>query len=340
MSCSVSIRGLTVRYGGVTAVQDASLDVPAGVIAALVGPSGCGKTSLLRTIAGFEEPDSGAVLIDGVEVASASTFVPPEQRRIGMVFQQGALFPHLDILRNVAFGATRERARAMLRLVGLESLGSRFPHELSGGQQQRVALARALAPSPRVLLLDEPFASLDATLRVRLRDEVKEILHSASTTAILVTHDQEEALSVADLVSVMDHGRVLQTATPREIYERPSCSAVARIVGDAVLLDAVCSKGTIVTPFGGLMSPLADGPCSIRLRPEDLAYADAGAAGVILASAFLGREVVDRVRLGDGSVVAVRRDGEPMEIGSTVYLQIRAPRVRLFADGAAADVPV
>ena len=218
----VRCRGLTKIFGAVRAVDDMSLDVDPGEIVALLGPSGCGKTTFLRLIAGFERPDAGSVLLADEEVAGPGRFLPPERRRIGMVFQDYALFPHLSVADNVAFGLARRRrlsARGahrdaaesvgrLLALVGLEGLGARLPHEISGGQQQRVALARALAPAPAVVLLDEPFSNLDATLRAEVRAEVRGILREAGATAVFVTHDQEEALSLADRVAVMRAGHL------------------------------------------------------------------------------------------------------------------------------------
>jgi len=342
MSATVEVSALSVHYGSVIAVENASIEVAAGSFAALVGPSGCGKTSLLRSIAGFETPAQGSIRIGGSLVAGAGKSVPPELRQIGMMFQEGALFPHLNVIDNVAFGANRKRAGEMLELVGLSALASRFPHELSGGQQQRVALARALAPSPRVILLDEPFDGLDASLRVRIREEVREILRSADTTAILVTHDQEEALSIADQVSVMHRGRVLQTSTPREIYERPLSVEVAAIVGDAHLIESAVENGSIATPFGILHSDSVDGPCTVRVRSEDLRIvAHGGAEGVVIASHFFGHDVVDEVRLSDGRAFRVRTQRSVVAVGEKVRIALCAPTIRIFrVDGAAIDVAV
>ncbi|HVR30830.1 MAG TPA: ABC transporter ATP-binding protein, partial [Thermoanaerobaculia bacterium] len=204
----LEVRGLVVRYGDTVAVDHADLRVPPGRITAILGPSGCGKTSLLRAIAGFGEVAGGSIEIGGRRVVGGGAWVPPERRRIGMVFQEGALFPHLTVSGNVGYGLrgaadAADRVTEVLRLVGLEGLESRFPDQLSGGQQQRVALARALAPEPSLVLLDEPFANLDAVLRVHLREEVRRILRAVGTTAVLVTHEQEEALSIADVVAVM-----------------------------------------------------------------------------------------------------------------------------------------
>jgi iron(III) transport system ATP-binding protein len=241
----VELRALTKRYSQPAhlAVEDLTLDVASGEILCLLGPSGCGKTTLLRLIAGFETPDEGAVRIAGAEVAGPSTWVPPDRRRIGFVFQDYALFPHLTVLQNVAFGlrgadrADRERRAAeVLDLVGLTIFSGRYPHQLSGGQQQRVALARALAPQPAVILLDEPFSNLDAALRGATRDEVRQILKRTGTTTVLVTHDQEEALTFADRLAVMRAGRLEQEGAPETVYARPRTAFVATFLGRTNLL--------------------------------------------------------------------------------------------------------
>jgi iron(III) transport system ATP-binding protein len=212
-------------FGAVRAVDRVALRLPPGLLLALLGPSGCGKTTMLRLLAGFETPDAGTIEIGGQRVFGAGINLPPERRRVGMVFQDYALFPHLDVARNIAFGVPRgpDRGRRIveaLRLVGLDGYQERMPHELSGGQQQRVALARALAPRPDLLLLDEPFSNLDAALRAQVRGEVRQILAAADATAIMVTHDQEEALSLADQVAVMQEGTVVQVASPFDLYQR------------------------------------------------------------------------------------------------------------------------
>ena len=338
MSSNLEVRDLTVRYGDVLAVDQVTLSVDGGTLAALVGPSGCGKTSILRAIAGFETPTAGSVFVGGERIDA----MPPEKRRIGMLFQQGALFPHLSVMENVAFGLPRRdeaRAATALRLVGLENLGNRRPHELSGGQQQRVALARALAPQPRMILLDEPFAALDAPLRVRLREEVRDILRQTATTGVLVTHDQEEALSIADVVSVMRHGRILQSGSPREIYDRPRSEEVARLVGDANLFEAAVASGTIVTPFGVFDIEANDGPCVIRIATESFSVSGDGATAVILSSRFYGHDVVDEVRLEDGRTVRVRLPRTAGAEGSPVKIGLKPGTYRVFlASGDSRDV--
>ena len=229
---AVELTGVTKSFGDVQALDGADLSVLPGTLVAVLGPSGCGKTTLLRAVAGFERIDGGTIAVGGHCVAGPGVHVPPEGRQVGIVPQDQALFPHLTVAKNVGFGLDRkpgraERVDAMLELAGLPGLGDRMPHELSGGQQQRVALARALAPAPSVVLLDEPFANLDAALRVSIRTEVREILRASGATALFVTHDQEEALSTADVVAVMHAGRVIQAGIPEEIYRRPADPWVA-----------------------------------------------------------------------------------------------------------------
>jgi iron(III) transport system ATP-binding protein len=344
----VEVRDLEVRYGGagqeVRAVDGLSLVVPEGGLTAVVGPSGCGKTSLLRAIAGFEVPAAGEVWMAGEVVAGPLRWVDPEDRRVGMVFQQGALFPHLTVAGNVGYGlrrrpGARERAAEVLRLVGLEELAGRFPDELSGGQQQRVALARALAPSPRVVLLDEPFASLDAGLRARLREEVREILERAGTTALLVTHDQEEALSIADRVVVMDLGRVIQEGTPDRVYRRPATAQVARFLGDGQLLECEVRGGLARSVLGEAPVDGPEGRGFLLVRPEDVEIrpdgrqGDPGVPGVVARRRFFGHDLVDDVRLdATGETVQVRSlsNGGP-RVGDRVRLRLRRRRFPAYA---------
>ena len=242
----VVVRGLTAGYGGADVLDHLDLEVPSGSLAAVLGTSGSGKTTLLRVLAGFIRPSRGSVSFGERVVARAGTdaqdaFVPPEKRRVGIVPQEGALFPHLNVSANVGFGlprGSRARIDEVLEMVDMGAYAQARPHDLSGGQQQRVALARALAPRPDIILFDEPFSALDAGMRTQLRAQVREVLRDQGTTAVLVTHDQDEALSTADLVAVMRHGRIVQTGTPREIYEAPIDLGVARFVGDAVELPA------------------------------------------------------------------------------------------------------
>jgi iron(III) transport system ATP-binding protein len=275
----VRCTNLRKLFGAVPAVDDVSMQIRPGEILALLGPSGCGKTTVLRLIAGFERPDSGSISIDERLVASAEHALAPERRQVGMVFQQHALFPHLDVAANVGFGlrgpapARRARIGELLALAGLSGLERRMPHQLSGGQQQRVALARALAPSPAVLLLDEPFSNLDADLRLALRVQVRSILKQLGTTALFVTHDQEEALYMGDRVAVMRRGRLEQICDPRELFLAPATRFIAEFIGVASFLPAtVCAAG-LATELGPLAQPVALEPgatVELVVRPDDL----------------------------------------------------------------------
>ena len=285
----VEVDAVSKRFGaaGPVAVDDLSLTVFDDEILCLLGPSGCGKTTLLRLIAGFERPEAGTVKVAGAVVASPRVWVQPERRRIGFVFQDFALFPHLTVLDNVAFGLgrlsrdARRRAAEVLDLVGLTVFQSRYPHQLSGGQQQRVALARALATEPHLLLLDEPFSNLDAALRGATRDEVRTILKRTGTTAIMVTHDQQEALSFADRVAVMRDGKLEQVGDPVDVYLHPHTAFVAGFLGRTNLLRGTASDMVATTALGRVpLVTSATGRVVLSLRPEHLAFGPAvGRAG-------------------------------------------------------------
>ncbi|MDN5747863.1 MAG: ABC transporter ATP-binding protein, partial [Pseudonocardia sp.] len=265
--CAVNVEK---AFGSSRAVQDASLAVEPGELAALVGPSGSGKTTLLRVIAGFETPDSGSVWIGGRQVAGDGVWEEPDVRRIGMVFQDGALFPHLTVAANLAFGRPRPgRAQECLELVGLGARATAYPHELSGGERQRIALARALAADPEVVLLDEPFAALDEGLRVSLREEVAAILRAAGASALLVTHHQQEALSLADVVAVMRDGRIEQVGRPQDVYGTPATRWVAEFLGDADVVPGRAAEGVVDCELGRFPADRAlRGAVEIVLRPE------------------------------------------------------------------------
>lgn len=320
----VRCRGLVKAFGAVRAVDAVDLDVADGELLALLGPSGCGKTTTLRLVAGFERPDAGSIELSAVTVAGGDRFVPAERRRVGVVFQDFALFPHLDVARNVGYGLRDRSTRAarvaeMLDLVGLRDVARQLPHELSGGQQQRVALARALAPGPEIVLLDEPFSNLDAALRLRMRRDVRTILVDAGVTAVFVTHDQEEALSIADRVAVMRAGRVLQCDTPSALYARPAHAFVASFVGDADLVRGVVDhdRVSIITALGRLRANVAvePGPVDVVLRPERVTLRlDAGGRGVVDDFTYFGHGHMLSVRLDDGSVVR-SRTGPHSELG-------------------------
>ncbi len=275
---AVRIEGLSKRFGKTQAVCNVSFEVPRGQIFALLGPSGGGKTTTLRLIAGFETPDSGSIAINGQPVAAPGKHTPPERRRVGMVFQDYALFPHLNVRQNVAFGVLNgpQRGQAVddvLDWVGLSSVADRMPHQLSGGQQQRVALARALAPNPSVVLLDEPFSNLDAELRRRVRSEAHDILREAHTTVIFVTHDQGEAMTLADTIGVMLDHALIQSAAPQDLYYCPASLAVARFLGETNALDGHFANGRVecplgALPVGGKLPP--NGPVKVSIRPESI----------------------------------------------------------------------
>ncbi|MGW7355587.1 ABC transporter ATP-binding protein [Streptomyces sp. NPDC054802] len=326
----LQIEGLTKAYGPEATVLDGlDLIVPAGSLVAVLGPSGCGKTTLLRVIAGFLRADAGTVTIGDRTLSGPGTHLAPERRRIGIVPQEGALFPHLSVARNVAFGLTgpkaptgldrgarRLRVEEMLELVGLAGYGDRMPHELSGGQQQRVALARALAPQPQLVLLDEPFNALDSSLRSGVRADVRAALQATGATAVLVTHDQQEALSAADLVAVVRQGRVAQCDTPHEVYSRPADPWVAAFVGDAVLLAGTVEGGTATTALGRV--PLAGPRGGVRegmvlLRPEQIQLTDtmsAEARGMVTDVRYYGHDAMVTVTLdGVDAPVDVRVPG-------------------------------
>jgi iron(III) transport system ATP-binding protein len=319
----LQISGVSKAYGsGATVLDGLDLTVPGGSFTALLGPSGCGKTTLLRIIAGFLRADAGTVTVGGRTLTGPGTHVPPESRRIGIVPQEGALFPHLSVARNVAFGlsgtdraARRRRTEEMLELVGLGGYGERMPHELSGGQQQRVALARAVAPAPDLVLLDEPFNALDSALRAGVRADVRSALRATGATALLVTHDQQEALSTADLVAVVRDGRVAQCATPQELYQDPADPWVAGFVGDAVLLPATAADGAADTALGRLCLTGSKAPArgTALLRPEQLrlvAAESAPAHGTVTEVRYYGHDAMVSVAVdGLATPVDVRVTG-------------------------------
>ncbi|GIM93806.1 ABC transporter ATP-binding protein [Paractinoplanes toevensis] len=307
---AVHLEGLRRTFGSVHALDNLDLEIAAGELIALLGPSGCGKTTALRVLAGLEDADGGRVLVGGKDV----TALPANRRDMGMVFQAYSLFPHLTAAENVEFGLKLRgrrrvpgRAAEMLELVGLSSHGGRYPHQMSGGQQQRVALARALAIEPAVLLLDEPLSALDAKVRVQLREEIKRIQTEVGTTTLFVTHDQEEALAVADRVGVMRAGRLEQLDTPAEVYQRPVSAFVADFVGLSNRLPGTVT-GPVISVLGTelpLVTPGADGAATALVRPEavDVTPAPDG-AGRVLTSSFLGPTSRVIVTVGETLVVA------------------------------------
>jgi iron(III) transport system ATP-binding protein len=276
----VQVGGLCKSYGDHPILTGVELEVPEGSVTAILGPSGSGKTTLLRLLAGFTRPDRGTINVGGRMVDGPGRHVNPAARGVGYVPQEGSLFPHLDVEANIGFGVPRRRRRRrvaeLLDTVGLAGLANRYPHQLSGGQQQRVALARALAPNPAVVLLDEPFSSLDAALRASVRHDVSRILADAGTTTVIVTHDQDEALSLADQVAVLRDGRIAQAAHPDEVYGQPLDADLARFVGEANVIDGVVRNGRVDTAFGPLsLDPVAaslaeNAQVAVLLRPEQI----------------------------------------------------------------------
>ncbi len=309
---AVRATAISCRLGDTDAVRDLTLEVDAGELFAILGPSGCGKTTSLRMLAGFERPSGGTLELFDEVVASPSVFVAPERRRVGMVFQDYALFPHMSVSGNVSYGLPRsaeraERVAEVLDLTGLGALGGRAVHELSGGEQQRVALARALAPKPRLLLLDEPFSNLDPSLRARVRAEVREIVKRAGTTAVLVTHDQEEALSIADRIAFMWRGRIEQVGTPDEIYSSPATVHAAEFIGDANIYRLRAEAGRVQSPFGELPAPEGHaGGVAVVVRPEELQVMPGGFGGEVVAREYYGHDQILHVRLLSGAEVRVR----------------------------------
>jgi len=319
-TAALRVSGLRKSFGPVDAVAGVDLEVDPGSICALLGPSGCGKTTTLRLIAGLERPDGGAIALGDRTLSGPGEFAPPERRRIGMVFQDYALFPHLDVAGNVGYGLGRRpdrtRVEQVLALVGLADDARRPVHELSGGQQQRVALARALAPTPDLVLLDEPFSNLDAALRDRLRQEVREILVAAEVTTLFVTHDQAEALSIADSVAVMHDGRVEQLGTPEEIYSRPASHWVARFLGEIEVLPGSAGGGRVECELGAFPTEHGlEGPVDVLVRPESIAIGISGPEGAagaeVVGRRFFGHDQLVELRLGSGQLVRSRRLGFP-----------------------------
>ncbi len=308
---ALEVNDVACRIGGRLVVDGAGFSIPRGGLAALLGPSGCGKTSLLRAIAGFEPIARGRIAIGGSVVSDADGHVPPERRGVGFVFQDLALFPHLDVAGNVGFGlyrlAAAERRRevdAWLSRLRIGELAARMPHELSGGQQQRVAIARALAPKPSLLLLDEPFSNLDARLRTELADDIASTLRELGITALLVTHDHDEAFAFADRIGVMHAGRIVQWGSAAELYHRPVDSFVASFVGEGVLLPARCEPDGVHTPLGTLPCPPGShhGPGRLLVRPDDIVLAPGAASTARVRKVdFRGATVLAHLTLSDGS---------------------------------------
>jgi|HubBroStandDraft_6_1064221.scaffolds.fasta_scaffold162349_2 iron(III) transport system ATP-binding protein len=358
----LAVTGVHKAFGDHPVLTGVDLEVPEGSLTAILGPSGSGKTTLLRILAGFERADAGTVTIGDSVVDGPGAHLAPERRRIGYVPQEGSLFPHLTVAANVGFGRPARQRRGpaieeLLDAVGLSGLGQRYPHQLSGGQQQRVALARALAIGPKIVLLDEPFASLDAHLRASVRSDVQSLLEQTGVTGVLVTHDQDEALSTADRVAVLRDGRIAQCDAPQDLYDRPADADIARFIGDANLLDGVLGTDTVETPLGRLsieaacLAALSPGPATVLIRPEQVELhaegvppsATAGSgepggrelAGRVVSYGYHGHDAVIRVRPepdSAGPEIIVRTvGGHQLPLGSPVTLRARGP-VRAWND--------
>ncbi len=326
----LACRGVVKRFGSTVALAGADLAARQGDVLALVGPSGCGKTTLLRVVAGFEQPDAGEVRLEGRVLNGRGISVPPDRRRVGMVFQDFALFPHMSVARNIAFGLPkgvdrRRRVQELLDLVGLPGLEARMPHELSGGQQQRVAMARALAAEPALMLLDEPFSNLDPSIRQRVRSEVKQLIRAIGITAVFVTHDQEEALSIAEQVAVMVAGRVRQVGAPHEVYSRPADRTVAAFIGEANLLPGKVSGGMSESELGRVpVSADFAGNAEMMVRAEDLAITEHGGTPVEVEHVeYYGHDMLVTARLGSGRPLRVRlKTGLELQPGQRVGVTV------------------
>ena len=348
----LELDNITCQYRGHTAVRDLSLHVNPGDLFCLLGPSGCGKTTALRAIAGFENITTGQIRLRGEAVSTPHTTLPPEKRRIGMVFQDYALFPHMNVCCNVCFGlhdkskSERQRiADEMLEVVGLAGYGQRYVHELSGGQQQRVALARALAPKPDLILMDEPFSNLDVEMREHLSQEVRQILKSQDTTGILVTHDQMEAFAMGDQIGVMNNGQLLQKDTAYNLYHSPDNPFVADFIGQGVFLDGkLLSPDTVETELGIIVGDRAyDWPLNTRvkllLRPDDLiAEPEGHLQGEVIHKAFKGAEIMYTLRLNTGTeVLSLFPSHHDHAIGEKVHLQLAPDHMVIFRSDEAAQ---
>ncbi|WP_282608391.1 ABC transporter ATP-binding protein [Pelagibius sp. Alg239-R121] len=344
-------------FGQVQAVDDLELSVKSGELVCLLGPSGCGKTTALRIAAGLEPLQQGRIAMSGKTVGEPNRNLAPEERGIGLVFQDFALFPHLSIADNVAFGLSRasaslraERVTTALTQVGMESYRDAFPHMLSGGQQQRVALARALAPQPKIMLLDEPFSGLDSRLRHQVRDETLHVLKESGTATLMVTHDPEEAMFMADRIALMRAGRVEQQGRPSDLYFAPRNAFVATFFGETNELEGICVSGQVSTPFGSIpTSDMADGTeVSVLVRPEALRLKTPGSSeepadntATVLAARMLGRSSLVHLQLGDHQDSTAQSGVTPHEVqyqGHPLHWHARIPGRYLPAEGEALDV--
>jgi iron(III) transport system ATP-binding protein len=345
MTALLEVRRVSQAYDGRPVLEGLSFDLEPGMIGCLLGPSGCGKTTVLRCIAGFEPIREGEIVLHGEVMSRPGRLVPAERRRIGMVFQDYALFPHLTVERNIAFGlralssAERDaRVAELLDIVRLKQVASRYPHELSGGQQQRVALARALAPRPALMLLDEPFSNLDVEMRERLSVEVRQILKQQQTTAILVTHDQNEAFNIADQIGIMAHGRIEQWDTPYRLYHEPATRFVADFIGQGVFLPGtMTSDETVRVELGELrgqvLRPVARGAAvDVLLRPDDILHDDSSPMQArVLHKAFRGAEFLYTLQLpGGGRVLSLVPSHHNHAVGETIGIRLEVDHIVAF----------
>lgn len=352
MSTLLKLEKIKHTYGQQLIVDELSFELERGEIGCLLGPSGCGKTTALRCIAGFEPISSGEILLNDVSVSRVDYLLSPEQRRVGMVFQEYALFPHLNVAGNVGFGLYRcskkervQRITELLQITSLAEVAERYPHELSGGQQQRVALARALAPLPDLLLLDEPFSNLDVSLRERLSQEVRELLKRLNITAILVTHDQAEAFAVADKIGVMLDGKMMQWSSAYDLYHRPANRFVANFIGQSVLLPGAISPcGEVEIELGVLTGDVylpclpscetcrVGGAVDVLIRPDDIVYDDKSALqAVVIHKAFRGAEILYTLRLTSGrTVLSLISSHHNHAVGEKIGIRLEADHVVVF----------
>ena len=343
MVSTLALSGISKSFGSQLVLKDLSLEVANGEFVAVLGSSGSGKTTLLRLIAGFDDPDSGEISISGKLVAAKNVFVAAEARKVGYVPQDAALFPHLSVSENIAFGlkglgktARTDRVRSLLKLVSMEEFENQSSTSLSGGQKHRIALARALAPEPELILLDEPFAALDAELRSRIRDEIKQVLDKVSSTTILVTHDQEEALSIADRVALLRDGNFAQVGNPREIYSAPVDLGVATFLGDSVIVDGVIESGKVSTSLGQLTllnSAKEASRGKVAIRPENFyLQPDLNGDSIVVGRQFFGHDAVVEVKTPKQLIRARSSGPFAPEVGMKVTVWVRGA-VNFYPEG-------
>ncbi|EGZ47298.1 ABC transporter ATP-binding protein [Neisseria wadsworthii] len=340
----LEVSQLNLSFDQKPVLQDFGFALQEGEIACLLGHSGCGKTTVLRSVAGFEQPDSGTIILRGRTLSDRHSFMPPHLRKVGMVFQDYALFPHLSVKDNIAFGIAKQpaverkkRIESLLELIGMPEYSSRYPHQLSGGQQQRVALARALAPKPELILLDEPFSNLDSTLRMRLSKEVRRLLKQENTSALMVTHDRHEAFAMADKIGIMAEGRLKQWDTPRNLYRNPVDAEVARFTGKGALLGGTIERGAVKTAAGVLPLMPENGVESsmvqVFVRPQNvLVGVEGGAVAEVIEQDFQGRCLILTLKLESGETMLAETSAEcNLDVGSRVGIRLAVEKLAVFA---------